>query len=122
MAATTLTITVASSSGFRVHTGFDVAADNANGNDFDNDGATFLTARNSSAGSLNVTLKGPLLIDGTVIPDVTAAIPAVTIKWFGPFPTRIFNQNQQGGAVLGRVTVSAPAAIFLQVFRVPPIN
>jgi hypothetical protein len=123
MARTTLSITVASSAGFRVHTGFDVAADTANGNDFDNDGSTFLAVRNSSGGSLNFVLKGPQLVDGTVIADVTASIGAGAIKWFGPFPTRIFNQNNQAGAVVGRVACdSAAGGIFLQCFRVPPVN
>ena len=121
MARTTLTVTPITNLGVRIHSGFDVAADAVNGNDFDNDGATFLFVRNSDVSSRNIVFKGPLTVDGAVVPDKTIAVTAGAILWFGPFAPRIYNQTP--GNVAGRVSFDVSSALlFVQAIRIPPVQ
>lgn len=118
MARTVLSATVASTSGIRVHTGFDVAADVTNGNEFDNDGNVFLLVRNSDGSvSHTVTFYAQGLIDGSSIPVKSVAIAANLIKWFGPFAPSRYNQAN------GRIPIDADsAAVFYQVLRIPKVS
>jgi len=95
----------------------EAAGDNVNGNQFTNDGKTILRVRNSSGGSLNVTITTPGTVDGLAVADRVVAVGAGVTTFIGPFPV---DQYNQGGADAGQVFVDVTAAtMFLSVMRIP---
>lgn len=70
---------------------------------FQNDGNTFLWARNTGVGSHIVTVQTPQMIAGLAVAEMTVTIPAAGKRLIGPFPTETF--NQQSGADVGKVYV-----------------
>ncbi len=123
MARTQLTVVNGTSLGISVGSGVDVAGDSANGNEFINDGVTFLLVRNTDVSPRSITFKGPFAVDGTSVTDVVVSISASTSKFFGPFPVRIFNGgNQASGSDAGFVNMDiSNALLFLQAIRVPAV-
>jgi hypothetical protein len=115
MARTNLTVVSPSTSGIQINaSAVDVASDAVNGNEFDNDGSTFLFVRNSDSSSHVLTLNSPAVVDGTALPVKTVTIAASTTKWFGPFPPRLYNQSNN------RVAVDSNSALmFFQCVRIP---
>lgn len=73
------------------------AVDQANGNQFANDGLMFLHVKNAGVGSTNVTIGTPGTVDGLAVADLVVAVGAGVEKMIGPFPAGIY--NQAGGLV-----------------------
>ena len=90
--------------GVRIDTG---AAAAAGGDTFQNTGNEFLSVRNGSAASINVT------ITGVTVSNAVVAVPAAATLLIGPFPPGSYNDAQ------GRVAVaySAAASVVVQVLR-----
>lgn len=63
---------------------------------FSNDGQTFLHVKNSSGGTLTVTVQTQLTVDGLAVADLSVAIAGSEEKFIGPFPTTTY--NVQSGA------------------------
>jgi hypothetical protein len=125
MARTAITVNVPSTSGLLIGAGGDVAGDTVNGNQFLNDGSTFLLVRNTDVSNPHtITFKSPGSVDGTAIPDVAVTIPTNTVKWFGPFPPRVYNAgNAASGSDAGFVNMDINSAtLFLQCFRIPNVT
>ena len=117
MARTLITANTPTTSGLQVHTGVDIAADVANGNEFDNSGNVFLLVRNSDASAHTLTLNTPLAVDGTALPVRTVSITASSARWFGPFSPEIYNQTN------GRVAIDSDSALlFFQCLRIPTVG
>jgi len=78
-----------------------VAADQANGMQFNNDGHTLLEVKDTGGGACTVTISanGSKVAGGAItIPNLTVSVPATTgDRLIGPFDCSIF--NQAGGVV-----------------------
>jgi len=113
MAATILTVQVVSLTGIAPTYG---AATVTQGDDFENDGNTFLQVKNSGT-QKTITITTPATIHGVAIADVAVIIPATTgDKMIGPFPPEIFNDGN------GRVhtLMDVETGVTLAAFRVRP--
>lgn len=65
----------------------------ADGIEFTNNGKTFLHVKNSSGGSINVTIQTPGTVDGLAIADRTVAVANGADKFIGPFAQGQYNQS-----------------------------
>ena len=92
------------------------AANASGGNNFANDGRTFIEVKNASASPINVTLNIPMTVDGNTVTAPVVVIPATTgDKIIGPFPPAIFNQAD--GTV--NIDFSATTSVTVGVFQLP---
>jgi hypothetical protein len=69
-----------------------LAAANADGNRFSNDGKTFLEVANGSGGTITVTVETPITFLGLAVADKTVAIPDGETYFIGPFRPSLYNQ------------------------------
>jgi len=82
-----------------------VNGDTANNHQIlNNDGNVFIEAVSSDAGSQNVTIETPGVVDGLAVADLVVAVPAGATRLIGPFPTSIYNQVD--GSLFVDVSVS----------------
>lgn len=118
MARTNLTVVIPSTSGLDISTGADTAGDVANGNEFDNDGSVLVKVRNADgAAAHNFSVACPLLIDGNAVASVSASVPLSTTRFFGPFPTSVYNQDN------GRAGINVDSAqLFIKCIRIPEVQ
>lgn len=58
---------------------------------FSNDGQTFLHVKNSSGGTLTVTVQTQLTVDGLAVADLSVAVADSGESFIGPFPTTTYN-------------------------------
>lgn len=96
MAATALTVQQIVRSGLKPS----LAAANADGNYFDNNGRVYLEVKNDDTASKTVTIQTPGTVDGLAIADLEVTVTAGESRKIGPFPTNIYNDAN------GRVNVS----------------
>jgi len=91
MARTTLVPQVITRAG--IEPDFTEAA-NADGESIVNDGKVFVYVDNQAVGAIDVTFLIPGLIDGEAIADGgrVEEVPAEEARFFGPFPTSVYNQ------------------------------
>ena len=87
------------------------AATATQGDDFANDGGTFLQVKNTGAGK-TLTITTPATIRGVAVADPAIAIPLTTgDKMIGPFPPDLFNDgNGRVHTVLDDATAVTIAA------------
>jgi len=117
MTTTTLTVFEISRSGRSV-TEHLSAATETDGDQFLNDGKTFLVVKNGSVSPITVTVQTPGSIDGQALADLTVTIAAtgdgdgLDFQFIGPFTG---TYNQSGGYVLA--VCSAVADVTLGAFR-----
>jgi hypothetical protein len=70
----------------------EIDADTGLNHQFDNNGRTFLQARNSDAGGAhNVTIITPHTVDGLAVADRVVSVPLSSTLWIGPFPKSIYS-------------------------------
>lgn len=95
----------------------ELAAVSATGDEFANDGNTYIEIRNSSAeNTYTVTVVATRSFQGYPIEDETIAIAESEEVVAGPFPTDVFNSST--GRVALTYTGSAPATdLTIVVFR-----
>jgi len=115
MARTTLTpqVTLRSSNGL---TPTYSAADQANGQQFQNTGRELLHVKNTNGATRTLTVDTPGSVDGQAIANPTFVIPATTgDKFIGPFPPAVYNQSD-GNVYLDW---SADTNVTIAVLRLP---
>jgi len=84
------------------------AAVAAGGDEFPNDGSTYVEVVNSSAANTyTLTFTTPATVEGVAIADPTVAIAISSRKKIGPFPVSVFNNSS--GRVAVAYTGTAPA-------------
>lgn len=93
------------------------AAVAAGGDEFPNDGSTYVEIVNSSgANAYTVTFTSPATVEGVAIADPTVSVAVSSRKKVGPFPVGVFN-NTSGRVAVG-YTGSAPATdLTIGVFK-----
>lgn len=69
-----------------------LTAVNADGNNFNNNGATLVVIANGYTGTITATFQTPRTIDGLAVADKEIAVPAGTTFMAGPFGSNTFNQ------------------------------
>jgi hypothetical protein len=69
------------------------SAASAGGDDFVNDGRTFLHVKNGGAGAITVTVTTPAQISGIDVADIAVSVPNGSERMIGPFPTNLFNAS-----------------------------
>lgn len=84
------------------------------GDDFTNDGYTFLHVKNGGASPITVTITTPAKVHGVDVADITVSVPASGERMIGPFPPILFNDSA------GRVhtVCSATTSVTLAAIRV----
>lgn len=89
----------------------------AGGDEFPNDGNTFIELVNSSgANSYTLTFTSPVTVEGVAVADPTVVVGTSARKKIGPFPVSVFN-NSSGRVAVG-YTGSAPATdLTIGVFK-----
>lgn len=108
MSATVLTVTPLARTGVTPA----LAAANADGSTFANDGRTFLHLKNTNGTARNVTIASSVTVDGLAVADVTVQIPLTSgDKMIGPFEPGIFGTTVT-------ITFDAVADLTIQAFRV----
>jgi len=80
------------------------------GDEFFNDGKTFLEVANADSSPISVTITGQKTLPGGISADKTIVVTNATTQWLGPFPVGIFNTD---GA--NRVQVSYTAVTSITV-------
>src|SRR5438477_3746909 len=80
MARTARAATVITSAGLAVNL---TAVDSGNGETMPYNGRRVLHVKNASGGSINVTVKNPVLVDGQAAPDRVVAVGAGAEKFIG---------------------------------------
>lgn len=88
-------------------------AASAGGDEFANDGKTYLEVQNTSAGAINVTINSQKVCDQGVDHDQVVAVAAGARRIIGPFPTDRWNDSN--GRV--QVTYSAAAGVNVRAFK-----
>lgn len=89
------------------------AVDQPNGNQFANDGMSFLYVKNGSGSPITVTVGTPGNVDGLAIADLTVSVPATTgERMIGPFPPGIYNQSDGNVYVDYSSGTSVTAGVF----------
>lgn len=85
------------------------------GDEFVNDGRTYLDVANGSGGSITVTAVTQSTVDGLAVADLAVAVGAGVRTKIGPFPPNIYND------VNGRVqiTYSGVTSLTVNPFRLP---
>ena len=71
-----------------------VAADVTNGNNFSNDGNTYLMCVGGAAAK-TITFVTSATVDGLAVSDLTATVGINEVKVFGPFPVGIYGETVQ---------------------------
>ena len=102
-------------------TGVDVAGvtPGGSGDEFANDGKTFVEVKNGSGSPITVTLDIKQTVDGAAVTDPTVTVADGITKAIGPFITGIYNDSSTGRA---KVTCSATSSVTIKVLRVTPAN
>lgn len=90
--------------------GAGVAADVTNGNNFANDGNTYLLCVGGAAAK-TITFVTPGTVGGLAVADLTASVGITENKVFGPFPVELF------GSVL-EITHEAASTTKLTPFNI----
>ncbi len=102
-----------------------LSAASGDGHKFVNNGREFLVARNSTAGTITMTVVTGGTVDGYAINDVDIAIAAGATALAGPFKPEVF--NQRSGSDAGKVylnwnsTVTGTVAnsVTVNVYKLP---
>ena len=69
------------------------AADQANGQQFQNTGRELIHVKNTNGATRTLTVPTPGSVDGLAVADAAFIIPATTgDKFIGPFPPAVYNQ------------------------------
>ncbi len=63
------------------------------GDNFVNDGRTFLKVTNGDASSHTVTIEAQRVCELGVLHDIEVAVPDGAEKWIGPFPKSFYNDG-----------------------------
>lgn len=93
-----------------------VTGDAANDHSFVNDGRTFLEAKNTSAGSLDVTIITSQQVSGLDLADRVVTIAAGVVKVIGPFNASVYAQSSD----LNKVWVDITSASWeLRAYSLP---
>lgn len=74
--------------------GAGVTADVTNGNNFANDGNTYVLAVGGAAAK-TITFVTSATVDGLAVADLTATVGIAEVKVFGPFPTGLYGETLQ---------------------------
>lgn len=98
-------------------TGVDIAGvtPGGSGDTFVNTGQEYVIVKNSSGGSINVTLDVVATVDGAAVTDPVVAVGAGVEKMIGPFPTGWYND----GNGQAKVTCSATTSVTIKVVKLP---
>lgn len=91
-----------------------LAAANADGHKFSNDGRIVLHVVNGGASPITVTIQTPNTVDDLAVSDRTVTISDEAEKIIGPFPPGIYNQSD--GMVY--VDFSAVSSVTVSALRV----
>ena len=92
-----------------------VAATVTVGDEFANDGNTYVEIINGSGGSINVSLDIKPTVDGGAVTDRVVAVANGARKIIGPFPVKLYNNPTTGRA---KVTCSAVSSVTIWAFKV----
>jgi len=84
-----------------------VAADVANGNNFLNDGNTYVLAVGGAAAK-TITFVTSAVVDGLAVADLTASVGINEVKVFGPFPVALYGTTLQVTHETGSTTKLTP--------------
>jgi hypothetical protein len=85
----------------------EVAGDATNDHSFENlDEDVLLYVRNGGTGAVQVTVDVPLSVDGLAVPDLSVSVASGNTVLMGPFPKRVYNQEDAGNSVDEAVLVN----------------
>lgn len=101
-----------------------LAAANADGHSFGNNGEVFLMVENTngSAASATVTIQAAIEEDDLTLPDKDVSIPAGETRLIGPFRRDVYNRRSgqtDSGMVYVDFSGTAVPDLQLQAFRLP---
>ena len=68
------------------------AVDAVNGDEFTNDGRTFIHVKNGAGAPITVTISTPGTVDGLAVAERTVSVTNASEKMIGPFPPGTYNQ------------------------------
>lgn len=85
------------------------------GDEFANDGRTYLEVTNGGGSPITVTLDIKPTVDGGAVTDRTVAVAAGARKRIGPFPPKLYNDSTTGRA---KVTYSGVTSVTVEAFKV----
>jgi hypothetical protein len=108
----TLTVTSISRAGVAANP--TAATSGAGGDEFANDGHTFIEVVNGGGGSITVTLDIKVTVDGNAVTDRTVTVAAGARKRIGPFPTAFYNDPTTGRA---KVTFSGVTSVTVEAIQ-----
>lgn len=91
MARTLVTVTAVNRTGSDI-TILANAATASDGDNFPNNGKTFLIVTNGAGAPITVTVQTPRTVDGLAVAEYTNTVTNATTEIFGPFPVDTFNQ------------------------------
>jgi hypothetical protein len=88
---------------------------------FVNTGQEIVYIGNASGSTANIVFETPatILSDAYAIADYTTTVLTATARFFGPFPTAIFNQT---GTDVGKVYLNTDQNITVQVIRLGSVS
>lgn len=87
----------------------------AAGDEFVNDGRTFLHVKNGGASSIDVTIDSKQQCSFGFDHDITVSVPAGGERLIGPFPTSRFNDSQTGKASVSYSDVTSVTVAAIKV-------
>lgn len=106
----TLSVQNISRSGMTLSTG----AAAGGGDEFPNDGRTFIYVNNGGGGSITVTTVTQQTVDGKAVADDSISVPNAQARYIGPFPPSIYNDvNDRVQVTYSGVTSVTVAAVRL---------
>ena len=82
------------------------------GDEFTNDGKTFVLVSNGGGAQITVTFATPQTVSGLAVADGAGTVEAGGLAVFGPFPTQTFNND---GKV--QITYSGVTSVTISAFN-----
>lgn len=89
------------------------AAADVAGDQWPNDGTTFLVVKNGSGAPITATIVTPQNVAGLGVADLTVTVPAAGERWVGSFPQPTFNATNGRASV----TYSAVTSVTVGAFK-----
>lgn len=91
----------------------------ADGHQFANDGRTFIHVKNTSGGTVDVTVQTPGTVHGLAVEELVVTVPATTGDvMIGPFPPGVFNQPSDSPYVY--VDYESTSGVTIAVLHLTP--
>lgn len=96
-----------------------LAAANADGNKFYNNGKRFIEVYNGYTATITATFVTPGTFMGLAIADKTVAVAASTTKYVGPFPGPLYNQLSGSDKGMVYVNYTGVTSVTVAVWELP---